>query len=480
MRRLILILAVMGFLAGCAGRKPRPVVAAPPLVDVVAILERGCYACFVEAYETAVRQRQPRLALEAALLAALRSKELGMPPEAWMDRARVAAVAEPASAELIEMVAVVAPDVFSGDREFTAANPQERFRARTLLPRWRLRLAAGSESPVVRRYLEKALVCDIGGPAEREALLKGLGAGLPPLLEFAASVCGFADGQRLRQLVDGGFVDGEYALGQVVLQVDKDNEQALRRFRAAQAAFPSSLSIPAQIGNIHLEWEEWQAATDVFDGVLAAKPRHPDALIGRAQAVSRLGRYQDGIDTATKLIDGGSWFLGQAHYWRAWNYNALKNNTAAHAEITRTKSLLVNAGVFLLSGLIEWGLEDRASAEREFQEAIRMDFGQCEAAFYLGGVRAELRNAEPAIAALRQAIQCYDLSTVTRRRLIESVAAGPGSETAKARSIGSHQRAIDHNEQRQGQATKLIGQLEAYLKARQPPPTQTPAPPARR
>lgn len=362
------------------------------------------------------------------------------------------------------MVAVVSPDVRNGDREVLSANPQARQRPRAALPEWRARLAAGPELPEFRRYVEKALVCELAPPADRDAFIRGLGTGLSPLLEYAASTCGVAiNAERLRLLVESGFVDGEYALGQWVLDVEKDHEQALRRFRVAAEAFPASLSIPTRIGEIYIEWEEWQAASEAFSRVLAVRPRHPDALIGQTQAVSRLGRYQEGIATATTLIDSGTWFVGQALYWRAWNHHVLKEYATARVDMARTKTLMVNGNVFLLSGLIEWGLEARPNAEREFQEALKMDLGQCEAAFYLGGVRAELRNAEPAIAALRQANQCYDLVNTVRRKSMETIAAGPGSETAKARQIASHQRGIDHNDQRKGQASKLIGQLDAYI-----------------
>jgi tetratricopeptide (TPR) repeat protein len=454
-------------------------VTAPPLVDVLPLLNRGCYRCFEEAFEVATKQEQPKLALEAALLAALRSKELGMPPDEWMARARAAAAVDPALADLIEMVGAVSPDALSGDREVTSANPQERFRVRKLLPAWRARLATGQESAGFRKYLEKALVCELESGVARESFLEEFGTGLSPLLEFAAGTCGYVDADRLRPMVDAGFIDGEYAIGRWLVDGPKDHEQALRRFRAAAEAFPSSLSIRTGIGSIHLEWEEWQPAADAFDAVLTVKPRHPDALLGRTQALSRLGRYQDGIDTATRLIDGGTWFLGPAHYWRAWNHHALKNYATARADMTRTKQLMVNGNVFLLSGLIEWALEERLSAEIEFQESLTMDLGQCESAFYLGGVRAELRNADPAIAALKQAIQCYDLNEVVRRKLIEEIAAGTASDTTKARQIGSHQRAIDHNTERKGQATKLIGQLQAFIEAQKkaaPPPAPAPTP----
>jgi hypothetical protein len=79
-------------------------------------------------------------------------------------------------------------------------------------------------------------------------------------------------------------------------------------------------------------------------------------------------------------------------YWRAWNDFNIHNNEAARADADRTRTLMVNPAVFLLSGLIEWRLLRRETAETEFQEALKIDFGQCEAAFCLGGVRAELRK----------------------------------------------------------------------------------------
>ena len=424
-------------------------------------------------------QEQPQLAFEAAALLALRSKELGIPAAPWMERATAIAGTDGTWTQLLEMVAAVQPDVFGGDRELMAANPAVVTRIRALLPLWRETLASGGASKEFRTYVEVALVCSYGAPGLALPFITSLGVGLVPLLEYRASLCGLADIARLRPLAEAGFVDAEYALGRGVLDVERDSELALRHFQAAATAFPESLSARTLIGNIYLEWEDWQAALTAFDAVLALRPGHPDALIGRTHSVSSLGRYQDGIDTATRLIEGGTWFLGQAHYWRAWNHNGLKNYPAARVEADRTRTLMVNAGVFLLSGLIDWSLEQREKAEQEFETALTMDFGQCEAAFYLGGVRAEMRKAVEGLAAFRQANQCYDLANVVRRKSIEAIAAGKASDQAKARQIGSHQRAITANDERKAQAARLIGQLDAYLNSLQAPPRAPPPSPSR-
>jgi tetratricopeptide (TPR) repeat protein len=479
--RLIPLLAVMAFLAGCATRKPAPVAqqppARPPLVDVAALIRQGCYRCLEEAFAVAAQQQQSQLAFEAASLLVLRSKELGIPPDAWLERAHAMAGVDGAWTEILQMVAAVPPDPLGGDREAMSANPADGARIRALLPTWRDTLRGGGGSSEFRTYLETALVCSLGPPNQRDQFVDGLGDGLSPLLAYRAGLCSSHRVDRLRPLAEAGFVDAEYTLGRAALEGVKDEELALRHFQTAAAAFPTSLSIGTSIGNIHIEWEDWQAATTAFDAVLAVRPAHPDALIGRTISVSRMGRYQDGIDTATRLV-GGTWYLGQAFYWRAWNYHGLKNYTAARAEMDRTRTLMVNAQVFLLSGLIDWALEGRPLAEQEFQEALSMDFGQCEAAFYLGGVRAEMRKAPEGIAAFTQALQCYDLSITVRRKLIEGVEAGPGSERGKARQINGHRQAITDSEERKVQATRIVGDLERYLASLKVPPlTPPPAPP---
>jgi tetratricopeptide (TPR) repeat protein len=233
----------------------------------------------------------------------------------------------------------------------------------------------------------------------------------------------------------------------------------MRRFKSAAAAFPSSTSIPTAIGNLYQAWEDWPNALTAFDQALTLLPSHPDAQIGRVISLSQLERHQDAIAAATQLIDGGRWHLGQAFYWRAWNYFNLGNNQAARSDADRTRTLMVNPAVFLLSGLIEWRFLRRESAETEFQEALKMDFGQCEAAFYLGGVRYELRRVPEALAAMNQARQCYDLALAVRRKLFEDAMAKAVTPEAKARESARHERAIAAVQKRRSEVLEAIGRL---------------------
>ena len=91
--RLMLVVALMTTATGCAARVPVP--ATPPAVafDAAtdALIRRGCYRCLEQAYEKAQSQGARMQAFEAATLLTLRSKELGLPSDEWLGRARALA-----------------------------------------------------------------------------------------------------------------------------------------------------------------------------------------------------------------------------------------------------------------------------------------------------------------------------------------------------------------------------------------------------
>jgi len=122
----------------------------------------------------------------------------------------------------------------------------------------------------------------------------------------------------------------------------------------------------------------------------------------------------------------------------------------------------------------EWRFVRRESAETEFQEALTMDFGQCEAAFYLGGVRAELRKLPESLAAMNQARQCYDLALSVRRKLFEDAVAKAATPEAKARESVRHGRAIANVEKRRAEVLESIERIQKLQ-----PTTPSPAPSAR-
>ena len=400
------------------------------------------------------------LAFEAAALLALRATELGMPSEDWIARARTMRKPTPSARNTSRWSQRYHPIRSEGCRDDLLVETQIRNRIQARLASvasWYDVVQTGSHSEAFRRYLELTLICAVDRRPERFERLDALVPRLPdlPLLKYRLGACDDKYQAQLRtvQREIPEFVDADYALGRYALRnrESPDQDEALRRFRSAAAAFPTSTAIPTTIGNLYQSWEDWASALTAFDQALALLPSHPDARLGRVISLSNLDRHEEAIVSATELIDAGRWHLGQAFYWRAWNYFNIGNNEAARADADRTRTLMVNPAVFLLSGMIEWRFLRRETAETEFQEALKMDFGQCEAAFYLGGVRAELRQA--AGSDRRDESGTAVLRPGAGRQAKNSRRGGGRTRDAriKARDVARHQRSIASVQKRRGE-----------------------------
>jgi tetratricopeptide (TPR) repeat protein len=465
--RAPLVVAALVIVAGCAARRPAPppVVIAPPRVDdLTALIEQGCYRCLERAYEQALARGATQHAFESAVLLTVRSKELGVPFSDWLTRAREAAPDGPDAALYLTIADALPPDRLSEER-YTLFEMGMR-NVRNSVAEWRDGLRSGPASELFRGYLDLALVCAFGRLGENAQSYTGdldpvAGA---PLYQYAVGICDASKAPRLQAMrtANDEFVDADYALGRFLIEdpTSGDQEGGLRRLQAAAAAFPRSSAMRVWIGNTHRSWEEWPAALEAYDAALALSPKHPDALIGRTIALSQLGRAQDAIATATTVIDGGQWMVGEAYYWRAWNQLRLGNLPMAREDADKALTQMANARVFVLSGVIEWRMRRLENAERDFQRAITIDFGECEGAFDLGIVRDELGQRAESLAAFRQAGQCNDLSIKLRREAIAKIESGPGTASSRARDAARHRRALQELEERRDEITRAIAALE--------------------
>jgi tetratricopeptide (TPR) repeat protein len=461
---------------GCTNRKPvQPVVAAafaPPRVDVTALVRHGCFDCL----ERALTAAQGEQAFEVAALLTLRAKELGLSYAGYRERAAALAPPDPAFATYLEAIDAIPVDPLTGERYMqgspivasaTRADPGGAGPVR--LPPlgerasvWREVLATGPGSSLFRTYLDVAISCSVTPRRGEEAADVPPSDTDAPLLLYRTGLCG-QGAERLRTLreTDPEFVDADFTLGRYALGArPADLDEALRYMQSAHDAFPSSVAIATTLAGIREEREEWGEALAAFDEVLTRRPEHRDALLGRTISLSRLRRHDEALISATRMIDLGAWFIGEAHYWRAWNQFSLQRYPEARVDADRAKTLMVNAAVYLLSGLIEWNERRLPSAESEFEEALKMDFGRCDAAQYLGRVRAQRNKVPEALAALRQAIQCFDLGVTVRRKLIADIQGGPGSEATKARLTAGHERAIASAIEEREESVQNVAALE--------------------
>jgi tetratricopeptide (TPR) repeat protein len=467
MRPLILALAL--FSTACAARTPLAAPATPPVLefDKAAddLIRHGCYRCLEQAYELAQGHGARMQAFEAATLLTLRSKELGLPSDEWLDRARALAGTDIGLTPYIDIVDVIPPDRLSENRD-ALFDIRRRNRAKGSLDAWRTHLRDGAGSDAFRGYLDVSLICAFGtlkeAPDSYTTTLDPVAT--TPLFQYAVGACDVSHGARLSALrdSDADFVDADYALGRYALDdpLNANAEESLKRWESAARAFPRSPAIATHIGNLFRLWEDWTPALAAFDAALAVAPTHPEATIGRAVSLSRLERSQEAIETATRLIDGGQWLLGEAYYWRAWNYLRLENLQQARTDADRARMFMSNAGVMVLSGVVEWRLGRLENAEKDFEGALAIDLGECEAAFNLGVVRDRLGKLPEALAAFKQSGQCYDLSITLRREAIDKIRNGRGTDTLKARDSARHERVLAELTERRLEVSRIVGTIE--------------------
>jgi tetratricopeptide (TPR) repeat protein len=485
----IVIVVVSAMQSACASRQAPPAgtpgqtvvaiaVTEPPIVpiDPAALIRRGCFTCLERALEAARQQHAPQLAFEAATLLALRARELGIPPDSWIEQARLLAGDDSGLQLMLDVVEAIPGDPLAGVRDVVLSQTPGRRRAAELSTRWMDALASGPGSPEIRTYLRLALTCTSEDyrkmePADVAAVIPE-GIRDAPIVRYRLGICGSDHVSVLRSVraADEEFVDADYPLGRAAVQARPypDLDLALRLLQSAAAAFPRSPAIATTAGNVYQMIEAWTDGLAAYDAALALVPDHPDALIGRTITLSNLNRHQDAIASASRLIDQGTWFVAQALYWRSWNRFQLEEFLIARADADRARAMMLNPGVYLLSGLIDWKLDRLESAEREFEEALRMDFGQCEAATFLGGVRNQRSRLREALAAFTQAVQCYDLTLRLRREAIARLETADATPSHKAREIARYQRGIDQAEKRRAEAANGVDLLQKYLTSIQP------------
>jgi len=472
---LLITLAVSGTALGstaCAVRTApvRAVSSTAPATTAAhgaidALVERGCYRCLEQAYDAAVSASDRTRTFETALLLVARAKELGLPYGSWLERARAATPPGPDWSDYLSIVQALRIDPLADDRDVVLVDTLKNRASAETVAGWRTDLAAGAGSPLLRTYLELSLICQYVVDDRNVTIAAAVQRFHDvPLVEYRAGACGAAQAPHLEAVHDAvpEFVDVDFALGRYAADIPQqpDQDEALRRFLPARAAFPQSAAIAASLAALRRDREEWAEALEAYDAVLALVPTHRDALVGRTVTLSHLSRHEDAIAAATRIIELGSWFTGEAYYWRAWNQYHLARIDEARIDTDRAKGLMHNASVLVLSGMIEWHERRFDESEAELQDALTLDAGQCEAAFLLGSVRAERRQWASGAAAFELAQRCYDLSVTLRRETIARITAGPGTEQGKARLIARQQRAMTEEAQHRDEAAENATRLQ--------------------
>jgi tetratricopeptide (TPR) repeat protein len=468
MRRSLLL----ALLVATACAKPRPMVVTPPVVDVQprleaadALVRTGCFDCLVEALQAynAIRvlANVPPAPAEAALIGSiraallldLRERELGTAESGYLQRAR------DALASRDELQQRFAPRV--EDVEITSWRYSRLDVGPTNL-QWRRRfqelqkdsVAAGEEhrraadSDILSAYEWVAFICTFGDRPSREraALLAPLDHWRDtPIVAYRAAHCGVAQRDALTELLqrEPRFREIHYWLGAAFVgarRLDEAEEYLTKAYEWRQD-WPA---VTAMLGNIYTTAEEFEPALKFYEETLALVPGEADAAVGRIRSLSMLNRHAEAFEAIDEVLNQPARpFPGELYYWRAWNGAQVGQLDQAWSDVEQASRLWVGADVAKLAGIIAYRRRELPVALKRFEEARRLNAGDCETQNYIGVIHAEQREWSEDAATFVETAACLDRAREALRKDIERISGSRAAADRKAHQIARREAQIE-------------------------------------
>jgi tetratricopeptide (TPR) repeat protein len=206
------------------------------------------------------------------------------------------------------------------------------------------------------------------------------------------------------------------------------------------------------LARVHVMLEEYEASLPEYDAVLAAVPDQQDCLLGKARALSQLGRYGAALPLLDRLITLGTWLVGDAHYWRGWDRLQLGDVDGASADAELALQLMVNARVHVLAGAVASRRSDWSRARHEFAAALPLDETDCDIPMSLGSIRSQQRDWPAAFDAFVRAAECLVGSQARLARRVEEISTAPMSQERRERFLARARTAVAAAHRQEGQS----------------------------
>jgi tetratricopeptide (TPR) repeat protein len=439
--------------------------AAPPartpaqrLASADALVRDGCLECLLDAFGEYELLRTLSYARDAATIGAVRSaalvarrqRELGMVDEGYLQRARsLLADAANAPAWLQTVLDVVDALPSSGGGVIrTPTSDLDLARQRLMrinFDAWRLRLREAAAIDEAAAYMWLSFACSASEMRDQtvDQLFEPVAPfTATPLIAQKRATCRNFVPERLRDLLAANprFKEVHYWLGLVAVGDRKLNE-ADRLFEDAYAWRRQWPTVTESIANVAMTAEEFQRSLAYYERTLDLEPHAVDAMLGRVRALTYLGRNVDAIEMTDRLI-AERWFVGDARYWRALNESELERNDEAWVDVEEAAKLLINADVPKLAGLIAYRRHELDVSRAKFTLAHARNQNDCETAFYLGVVAAEMRDWGPTVDTLVAAAACLQVNEESYLKEIATFEASDDPPARRAAKIARRQQYI--------------------------------------
>ena len=394
--------------------RPTPAALAERLADADALAARGCYLCLkaaAAAYAALLEHSNDpsvaRKALENYLMVALREIELRIPDSGARDAAEALQPrVTPSYAVYFRALDALAVPVVTGGVAMQEVRRQREGRstlATELEKEW-------PASPM-RAYfylsaaLSAAMVAEL--TPQLDAILDTHGQDLSLKYRMQAFLPTFSE-EASRTLIaqESGFGEVHFLLGQRAV-LDARLGDAYRELTQARQLLPDSAAIALVLANVAMAYARYAEALSLFDRVLGAGPDDA-AQLGRAKALSYLGRHSDAMVALDELLRDVANNPGEKYYWRAWNYLRLGQPQRAYDDAIAALAGMRSNEVYRLAGIASYSLARLTEARDHFSNALEMNAADCDAQRYLGQIDAAERSWKPAFARFSSAVACYD------------------------------------------------------------------------
>jgi tetratricopeptide (TPR) repeat protein len=476
---------LLAVLVSACARTPIPAAPAAPtvaqrLAALDVLVREGCLDCLIAAYGQydALRtlpggaEEGTAGAIRSAALIAVRERELGMADDGFLEKARMLLAADAGQPAWVATALSVIDALPTGGAPTGAVSSDaglERSRAlRTNLGSWSNVLRDRAPVDELASYVWLALACTAGDArtltldaiVEPTSTFSGA-----PLIAFRRATCRNVSAEALQAILthDPRFVEVEFLLGRrdvALLVAGQDKlEDAERAFGAAFAWHPAWPALTQAIANLAMTLEEFDRAVTFYDRTLSIEPHFADALLGKARALTYVGRSLDAIATVDQLM-AERWFLGDAHFWRALNLYELERYDEAWTDIEAAAKLLVNGEVPKLAGRIAYSRHQIDVSRAKFEESHERKPDDCEAGYYLGVVLAELREWPRTATVLVDTAACLAEAERSYQADIAKIAASSEPPARRESKIARRQQYIANG--RRQMATAFFDTAIAY------------------